>query len=96
MRRHTECDNVVLLAVSFEFFGVVAIVAVKDQQPIFALRTSCCMEIEVTNLIHAFLICSPAIIGCCNTPVGREVALFIPVGKVILPSQDDKWWDGLA
>jgi len=76
----------VLLAVSLEFFGVVAIVAVKDQQPIFALRTSCYIEIEVTNLIYAFLIYSLAIIGCCNTLVGREVILFILVSKVILPS----------
>ncbi len=30
MLRHTECDNVVLLAVGLEFLGVVAIVAVKD------------------------------------------------------------------
>jgi len=76
----------VLLAVGFEFFGVVAIVAVKDEQPIFALRTRCCMEIEVPNPIHAFLISSLPVIGYYNTLGGRKVALLIPVGKVVLPS----------
>ena len=85
MRRHTKCNNIVLLAIGFEFFGVVAIVAVKDKQPIFALRTRCCMEIKVLNLIYAFLISSPAIIGCCNAPIGRKVVLSILIGEVILP-----------
>ena len=86
MRRYTKCNNVVLLAVGFEFFGVVAIVAVKDEQLIFALRTRCCVEIEVPNPIHTFLIGSPTIIGWYNTPGLREVALFIPVGEMVLPS----------
>jgi len=86
VRRYTKCNNVVLLAVGFEFFGVVAIVAVKDEQLIFALRTRCCVEIEVPNLIHTFLISSLPVIGCCNAPGGRKVALLIPVGEVVLPS----------
>jgi len=75
-----------LLAVGFEFFGVVAIVAVKDEQPIFTLRTRCCMEIEVPNPIYAFLISSPPVIGYCNTLKGRKVALLILIGEVVLPS----------
>ena len=86
MRRHTECDNVVLLAVGLEFLGVVAIVAVKDQQPIFAFRARYCMKIEVPNLIYTFLIRSLAIIGCCNTLGSRKVIFLILVSKVILPS----------
>jgi len=31
VRRYIECNNVVLLVVGFEFFGVVVIVAVKDE-----------------------------------------------------------------
>jgi len=75
-----------LLAIGFEFFGVVAIVAVKDKQPIFTLRIRCYVEIEVPNPIHAFLISSPPVIGYYNTPGGRKVALLIPVGEVVLPS----------
>ena len=41
MRRHTERDDVVLLAMKLEFGRVVALVAVEDQQPIFAFRTRC-------------------------------------------------------
>ena len=96
MRRYTECNNVVLLVVGLEFFGVVAIVAVKDEQPIFTLRTRYYVEIEVPNPIYTFLISSPPVIGYYNTPGGRKVALLIPISEVVLPSQDNKWWDGPA
>jgi len=86
VRRHTKCNNIVLLAIGFEFFGVVAIVAVKDKQPIFALRTRYYIEIKVPNPIHTFLISSPPVIGYYNTPGGRKVALLIPVSEVVLPS----------
>jgi len=43
------------------------------------------MEIKVPNPIYAFLISSPAIIGCCNALIGRKVALSILIGEVILP-----------
>ena len=86
MRRYTKCNNIVLLVVGFEFFGVVVIVAVKDKQPIFALRTRCYVEIEVPNPIYTFLISNLPVIGYCNTLGGRKVVLLIPVGEVVLPS----------
>ena len=86
MQRYTKCNNIILLIVGFEFFGVVAIVAVKDKQPIFTLRTKYYVEIEVPNPIHTFLISNPPVIGYCNTPGGRKVALLIPVNEVVLPS----------
>jgi hypothetical protein len=51
MRRHAERDDVVLLAIELEFGRVVALVAVEDQQSIFAFRTTCCMEVEVLDPI---------------------------------------------
>ena len=51
MRRHVECNDVVLLAVELEFGRVVAFVAVEDQQPIFAFCTTCCMVVEVLDPI---------------------------------------------
>ena len=54
------------------------------------------MELEVLNLIQAYFIGSPAIIGNCDTPVGWEVVLGVLVSEVGLCSQDDKWRDGLA
>ena len=41
MRRHAERNDVVLLAIELEFGRVVALVAVEDQQPIFAFYTKC-------------------------------------------------------
>jgi len=70
MRRHTERDDVVLLAMELEFRRVVALVAVEDQQPVFAFRTRCYIEVEVLDPIQADSISSPAIIGNCDAPVG--------------------------
>ena len=54
------------------------------------------MEVEVLNPIQANGISCPAIIGSCDTPVGWEVALGVPVGEVVLRSQDDEGGDGPA
>ena len=70
MRRHVERDDVVLLAVELEFSRVVALVAVEDQQPVFAFCTRCCIDVEVLNPIQAYCISSLAIIGGCDTLVG--------------------------
>ena len=51
MQRHTERNDVVLLVVELEFGRVVAFVAVEDQQPVFAFRTRCCIEVEVLDPI---------------------------------------------
>jgi len=51
MRRHAERNDVVLLAVELEFGRVVAFVAVKDQQPVLALRTRRYIEVKVLNPI---------------------------------------------
>jgi len=96
MRRHAERDDVILLAIELEFGRVVALVAVEDQQPIFAFRTRCRMEVEVLDPIQAHYISRPAIVGSCDTPVGWEVALGIPVSEVVLRGQDDERRDGPA
>jgi len=44
------------------------------------------VEIEVPNLIYAFLISSPPVIGYYNTLGGRKVVLLILVGEVVLLS----------
>ena len=70
--------------------------AVEDQQPIFAFRTRCCIEVEVLDPIQAHCIGHPAVIGSYDTPVGWEVAFRIPVGKVVLRGQDDERRDSPA
>ena len=49
MRRHAERNNVVLLAIELEFGRVVALVAVEDQQPVFALCPGRRIVIEVLD-----------------------------------------------
>jgi len=53
MQRHIEYNDLVLLAIELEFGRVVALVAVEDQQPIFAFRTRCRIEVEVLDPIQA-------------------------------------------
>jgi hypothetical protein len=84
--RHIERNDIVLLAVELEFGRVVTLMAVEDQQPVFALYPRCRMVVEVLDPIQTYGIGSPAIVGGYNTPVGREVALGVPVGEVVLRS----------
>jgi len=65
---------------------VVVIVAVKDEQLIFALCTRYYMEIEVLNPIYTFLISNLPVISYYNALEGWKVAFLILVGKVVLPS----------
>ena len=51
MWRHIERDNVVLLAIELKFGRVVALMAIEDQQPVFAFYIRCCMEVEVLDPI---------------------------------------------
>jgi len=60
--------------------------AVKDEQLIFTLYTRCCVEIKVLNLIYAFLISNPPVIGCYNVLGSWKVAFLILISKVVLPS----------
>jgi hypothetical protein len=54
------------------------------------------MEVEVLNPIQANCISCPAIVSSYDTPVGWGVALGVPVGEVVLCSQDDEGRDSLA
>ena len=46
--------------------------------------------------IQAYSIGSLAIVSSCNVPVGWKVALSVPVGRVVLRSQDNEQRDGPA
>jgi hypothetical protein len=84
MRRYVECDDVMLLVVALEFGRVVTLVAIEDQQPVFALCPGRRVVVEVLDPIQAYYIDGPAIFGGRDTPVGWEVAFGIPVGEVVL------------
>ena len=84
MRRYIKRDDVILLAVEFEFGRMMAFVAVEDQQSVFALCPGRCMVVEVFDPIQIYCIGGPTIVGGCDVLVGREVAFSIPVGEVVL------------
>jgi len=54
------------------------------------------VEVEVLDPIQANCIGRPAIVSGCDTPVGWEVVLGIPVSEVVLYGQDNKGRDGPA
>lgn len=51
MQRHTKCDDIIALAIELEFRLVVALVAIEDQEPVYALCMSRCILVEVPNPI---------------------------------------------
>jgi hypothetical protein len=61
MWRYVQRDDVILLTMEFEFGRIVAFVAIKDQQPVFAFRTRRRVVAEVLDLVKAYCIGSPAI-----------------------------------
>ena len=71
MSRHTERNDVLFLIVELKFARIVAFVAIKNKEPVGALRTTFCMEVEVFYLCEALLICRPAIISKVDDPVRR-------------------------
>ena len=75
---------------------MVALVAVEDQQLVFAFRSRRCIEVEVLDPIQANGIGSLAIVGGCDTLVGWEVALGVLVSEVVLRGQDDERRDSPA
>jgi len=79
-----------LLVVGFEFFEIVAIIAIKNKQLIFTLRMRYYIEIKVLNPIYTFLISNLIIINYYNTLISRKVILLILISEVILPGQDNK------
>ena len=62
MWRHTEGNNIVILAELLEFERLMALVAVNNKQLVGAYPTLCCILNKVLKPVNTKLICSPAII----------------------------------
>ena len=69
MSRHIERNYVLFLTVELKIGRMVAFVAIKDKEPVGALRTTFCMEIEVFYPCEALLIRRPTIICKIDDPV---------------------------
>jgi len=61
-----------------------AFVTIENQQPVFALCSGCCIIVEVFDPIQTYRIDGPTIVGGCDTLIGQEVALNIPIDEVVL------------
>lgn len=62
MRRHIERDNVVFLAIITKFDGVVAIVAVHDEQSIGASSTGFSVLVKVLQPLETVFNGRPALL----------------------------------
>lgn len=90
MRRHTEGDSLVVLAELIKLWCSVALVAVKDKQPVRPSSVRFCMYVEVLNPLKAKLVGCPSIVTNTDNPVRRDI--LIPAGLVELSFQDYKGW----
>ena len=73
MRRHTEGDDLVVLAELVKLWGSVAAVAVKDKQSVRPCCTRLCVSVEVLHPLKAKLISRPAIVTNSDSLVWWEV-----------------------
>ncbi len=70
----------ILLAVLVEFKRLVALMAIKDEEPVPTYSTSLCVRIEVPELVHTLLVRSPPIVADCKNPASWDSLLLIPGG----------------
>jgi hypothetical protein len=67
--RHTDSDNLVLLAVLLESEQVVALMAVNCEQAVGANYPLLCMLIKVLQPLQTKLICCLAVLRDCINPI---------------------------
>ena len=87
--RHIKGNDVVVLAVLLEVVGMVALVAIKDEEAICARCAPSGMLVKVLNPVQALLVGCPAVIADSDTPVAWKWVVFVPVGKVVFAGNDD-------
>ena len=69
MNRYIKNQNFIFFAVLFEFIQIIAVMAIKNKEPIYTFCTQLYMLIKIFNLIHIKLICYPSIIANYNYPI---------------------------
>jgi hypothetical protein len=89
--KHTESNNLAFLAEVLELKRLVALVAVNNEQPVTAYRTSLCMLDKVLQLGKTKLVGSPAVLANADYPILWVVV--IPGLVVVLCFEDEERWD---
>ena len=75
MRRHAEHKYVILLAELLKLKRVVALMAIKDEQPTRPNHLAICMLNKVLQPVNSYLVSRPAIIADSDSPVARDILL---------------------
>ena len=91
MRRETNGYDVVLLAVFVEFCINMALMPIKHQHAPCTLPPPPGVFVKVLEPFKACLIVGPSVFGRFYDPIGRDVAVVIPRGKVVAALNTQKW-----
>jgi hypothetical protein len=94
VRRQTESNNLVILAVLLEFTRVVALMTINNEQTVGANSTLLCMPVKVLYLVQAKLVGSPAVIRDSNNLVLRQILFFVPGREVVVGLEDKEGRNG--
>src|SRR5215472_18633618 len=96
MSWHTKRNNLVILAESLKFSRSMALMTIKYKKAIGSNCAVLCMFLEVLKPGKPKLICCPAVLADGDCPIAWEVVIFVPSREVVLPREDNKWWDNPA
>ena len=69
MSGHIKSQNIIFFAVLLEFLWIMAVMAIKNEEPVYTLYTQLCMLIKMFDPIYIKLICCPSVIINCNYPI---------------------------
>jgi hypothetical protein len=69
VRRHTESNNLVILAELIKLWRSIALMTVKDKESIRALCTGLCVSIKVLHPLKAKLVSCPSIVAESDCPL---------------------------
>ena len=89
---HAERVEVNFQAELLKLKGIVALMAIKDEQPTRANYLTLCLLDDVLYPLNSYLFGRPAVVADNDSPVAWEF-LFVPGREVVMAGKDDRRWD---